>query len=430
MSIIDFEKIRSLNKKDFESRFFQYNEFLKFLGDPQKKLTTVIVAGSTAKGSVASYLSEVLQSHHIKVGLFTSPHVVSIQERIKVDGTRIKKERLDYYEKKISEQIQVYHRKKRDKYIPSYFELLTLTAFFYFLEKKVDLSILEVGLGGRLDATNVSSPVLNILTSICMDHAPFLGNTLQKITKEKAEVIKENSYTLVAENKAEILNIVRKKCQRMNSTLFIEGEDFKTRVMIDQKSRVIRGLYQQGKHKFNVTLPVSTGAFKSLGLALFAAGVLLKHVFQTRLQFSCLRTLDRVDLPARFQIVKFKNKTFIIDGAHNSKSMAELVRSIRGFQYTPGNLLFLMLQDKDLDGCLKILGQLTDSIILTSIQHPREMAMSKVHSRAVLYFQHVIKEYDIQKAFHRCLGSDQKYVWVCGSFYLCARVLKIMAGDR
>lgn len=427
MKILDFEKIRSFTTKDFETRFDKYIKFLEYLKNPQKNFKTVIITGSTGKGTTAEYLAQILIAHKIKTGLYTSPHILKVTERIKVNNTQIPEKKLKDIQTFIIKKVEEFNKKNRIEYTPTFFELLTISAFFYFIEKKIQIAILEVGLGGRLDATNVTEPVLNIITPICKDHTNFLGNTLKNIAQEKAEVIKQNSITVIAQNEKPVINIIKNKCQMMNSVLFLQKKDFNTEIIeLQDKKILIRYTDNSYNWEFNLN-KVSTGAVDSSGIAIFSAGNLLEKYFNKKPDKSTIaNAIKDIQIPARFQILKYKNKHFIIDGAHNLVAIKELINTLKLYNIKDINLIFSILSDKDIENVLKELSIITEQIILVKINHPREAEIILLYNIAQKFFKKIVLMGNLKDAIKNCLDSEKEYILITGSFYLCAEVLKFL----
>ena len=421
-NIIDIEKVRSFSVKDFETRFIKYKNFLNYLGGIQKNLRTVIITGSTGKGSTAFYLSKILEFHKIKTGLFTSPHIIDVTERIKINGENISKKDLDLYKEKILREVENFNKKNNENYIPTFFELLTISAFLYFIEKKVDIAILEVGMGGRLDATNTTEPILNIITPICYDHTNFLGKTLKSIAKEKAEVIKKNSITIISKNERKVLKVITKKCKKENSKLFIEGKDFETKILKVESETIF---FKLNEIDFSGDL-LSLGAINSFSLAFFASRFILKE----DLNLSLVKKVLNLRFPARFQIINYKDKKFIIDGAHNKSSAFSLVETLKLYNMKDIFLIFSILADKDIEGVLKKISELGDEILIFRLNHPREADILSLHNIAKKYFKKITILADLKKAIEIAFQSEKKYIIFTGSFYLCSEVLKNYAGKN
>lgn len=419
MEILDFEKIRSFSKSDFEIRFEKYKKFLNYIGNPQLNLKTIIITGSTGKGSTAEYISRILQTQKIKTGLYTSPHIFNISERIKINGLPISENKIEYYKNKIIKLVNDFNKNLKLDYTPTFFELLTITAFLYFIDSKVDIAILEVGLGGRLDATNVTNPVINIISSICKDHTNFLGESIKKIAKEKVEVIKENSFTILADNERSVIRIVKSKCKKMNSSLFIQKRDFDFKI-IEVKDKICRFSICDKEFEFS---NVSLGAINSLTLAYFAVKIFFEKILKRKFNTELLNRLN-LQFPARFQVMRYKNKTFIIDGAHNKKSAETLVESLKMYNYFKPLLIFSILSDKEIDEVLEIFSKITNEIVIAKINHPREADINLIYKYAKKYFNKITIMADLDYIIELALKSQNDYILFSGSFYLCAEVLK------
>lgn len=425
MKILDFEKVRSFTTKDFEIRFKKYIKFLEYLKNPQKNFKTVILTGSTGKGTTAEYLAQILMSYKLRIGLYTSPHILKVTERIKVNNTQIPEEKLKEIQTFIIKKVKEFNKRTGIEYTPTFFELLTISAFLYFTEKQIEIAILEVGLGGRLDATNVTEPVLNIITPICKDHTNFLGNTLKKIALEKAEVIKQNSITIIAQNEKSVINIIKNKCKRMNSVLFFQKKDFSTEIIgVQDKNVLVRYTDNSCRWEFNLN-KVSIGAVDSSGIAIFAARNLLEKYFNKNPDKSIItEAIKNVHLLARFQILEYENKTFIIDGAHNLVAIKKLISTLKLYNIKDVNLIFSILSDKDIENVLKEVSTITEQIILVRINHPREAEIISVFNIAQKFFKKIMLVGNLKDAIKNCLYSEKEYILITGSFYLCAEVLK------
>ena len=194
-------------------------ELAEMAGNPQSKLVTIHIAGTNGKGSVAHLLSSYFQELNYKTGLFTSPHLVDFRERIKINGVSISEEEVIHFFKKYQSQI--------DPIEPSFFEITTVHAFDYFANQEVDIAIIETGLGGRLDATNIIHPILSIITNVGLDHQQLLGNTLPKIAMEKAGIIKPDTPVLIGEPNLKTLPVFQAVATRQNAPLYTTTDSLK-----------------------------------------------------------------------------------------------------------------------------------------------------------------------------------------------------------
>src|SRR5208282_1357555 len=198
-------------------------KILAVLGNPHRRFLSVHVAGTNGKGSVAAMVASMLMSDGFRVGLFTSPHMVSFTERIRINGSKISETEVGQLTGEIKEKISALAATAGE---PTFFEFVTVMAFLYFARNNVDWSVIEVGMGGRLDATNLILPKVSVITGISYDHKEFLGNTLSDIAGEKAGIIKHGTPVVCSAQEPEVEQILRKKAGAESSPLFIYGKDF------------------------------------------------------------------------------------------------------------------------------------------------------------------------------------------------------------
>jgi len=338
---------------------------LTSLGNPQKHLKTIHIGGTNGKGSVASFIASALMKAGYKVGLYTSPHLVSFTERIRINRREIPQERVI----KLIERIRSQAEKLKSI---TFFEFTTAMAFLYFAEEKVDIAILEVGMGGRLDATNVIYPLLSIVTNIALDHQQYLGNTISKIAFEKAGIIKKRNILITAATQPGVLHLFRKRCREFNTELFQVGNHFKgiekgPGVMDYQGrlwnlSRLTIGL--AGPHQV-------TNAVTALG----ALEILREKGYQIH-ETAIRQGFKDVQWPGRLEVMR-KKPLVILDGAHNPVAMKTLKESIRGrgesaaggarpyFHYKRMILILGIMGDKDLRQIIKEIVPFAYKVILT-----------------------------------------------------------------
>lgn len=320
-------------------------KILALFGNPQEHIKVIHVAGTNGKGSTCSILSNILIKSGYKVGLYTSPHLINYTERIKVDNKEISKEKFGEIALNVMKQANL------NNIEPTEFEILTIMSILFFLEQKVDIAIIETGLGGRLDATNVfKKPLLNVITSIDFDHTDRLGDTIEKIAFEKAGIIKQNTPVITLyDNKG--LNVIEKTAKENNSVLYktdyskyeVIKDGFKTPLGIFKTE--IKGLWQ----------------IKNISLVFQSIEILRQYGFKIDLE-SISKGLSTAKWNARFQLIK--EKSIIVDGAHNP-SAAMLLRESLDF-YFPDNRriwIYSTLANKDYKKSLKFLFREGDIVI-------------------------------------------------------------------
>jgi len=418
MNIIDYEKVRRFKKKDFLKTFNKYKQFLEYTGFPHKLLKTIIITGSTGKGTTARMVSDILALHGFKTGCYTSPHLVQMRERIQINRKLITRKDFLKYEKIVLSLVKKFNKDRGISYRPTFFEILTIIAFLYFQAEKVDYAVLEVGLGGRLDATNVTSPALNFILPICLEHTTFLGNNLKKILKEKQAVIKKNSITVSMTGESNLLKLLKRYCQKMNSKLFYVNKNYSTKInKIDNHH--IHFLYKDEKDKLLLKVPLtSLGIIKNCGIVLFG----LKQIISLNMN-KVKKYLSKFTLQGRFEIISFKKKKIILDGAHNLLSIQSLVNTVKKLKWNNISIIFTLMCDKDAQGVLKILSEISENLILTRINNEREYSLEVLFSTAKKYF----KEIYFTKNLYQAIGLLKNEVCIiCGSFYLIGEFIKIM----
>ena len=301
------------------------------LGNPQNFYRTIHVTGTNGKGSVCAMLAEILKAHGLRVGLFTSPHLESYCERIKIDGENIS-------EKDFAEMI---FRVKNSGVEATHFETLTLAAFEFFKVRKVDAAVVEVGLGGTFDSTNIISPELCIITTVALDHEKILGD-LNSIARNKAGIIRPNVPTVTGADGVP-LKIIRAVAKEKNSPLYEISSPANVELNL-------RGEYQ----KFNAAIAIKAAQL---------LGIDDKKIFSA---------LARVKWPGRFEVVKNSSGVVVIDGAHNPHGAAALRESLdKNFPRGKRVWLFGVLEDKNFDEMIKILFRADDFVIVTKVDSER-----------------------------------------------------------
>lgn len=334
------EKIlRQRKKLGIQLGLARFELLLEKLGNPQKKFRAIHVAGTNGKGSVSAITEAILNQAGYKTGLYTSPHFFEYRERIRINSTIITRQEFARFFLKALKAAQKIEKESRGKIFFTEFELLTAAAFLVFVEKKVTLAVLEVGLGGRFDATSLCQPVVSVITRIGLDHREFLGNTLKKIAAEKAGIIKKNvPVVTLKDNPREIIEIARQK-----------------------KSLVF---YPARAKKFWPFLALA-GEFQkeNLALVLKVLEILKRRGFKITAP-AIRQGLKKVFWPGRFQILK-RNPTFVLDGGHNPQAARALVKALK--QKFPGRkIIFVVgiLKRKDFRGILKELAKIAEAFYL------------------------------------------------------------------
>ena len=307
------------------------------VGNPHLHLKAIHVAGTNGKGSTSHLIAAALQAAGYKVGLFTSPHLVSLTERIRINGQPIPEDEVAAF--------VTQHKAFLDELQPSFFETMTALGFAYFVKEQVDIAVVEVGLGGRLDSTNVLTPILSVITNIGLDHTEFLGNTLTKIAKEKAGIIKPGVPVVIGESHPQTMNVFLAKAQECGSEIYFADQcEYlrRTRLQVAPECE-LKGLYQE--HNLQTAF-VALRAISNLGFKISNLNIAegFAHV--------CSKT----GLRGRWETLCEKPLT-ICDTGHNSHGLQYVARQLKELTNPQVWIVFGMVNDKDTDIVMRLMPQ-------------------------------------------------------------------------
>ncbi len=335
----------------------QVEKILNVVGNPHKEIQAIHIGGTNGKGSTAAMISSILQKEGYRVGLYTSPHLIRFTERIKVNGNEIEEQEVAALTEWMRKEIEA------AGITPpfTFFDFTTAMALHYFKQKSVDLAVLEVGLGGRLDSTNVVDPLISIITNIAKDHEEYLGKTILKIAREKAGIIKKGRPLITAATQPQVLRLFSKVCQERESPYFRVGKEFRY-------DRVEDGDFDyEGLHRKLWSIPLNLKGFHQVINATTALGAMevLEEMGYRVSTDAMIDGLREVDWPGRLEMVSLSPRV-ILDGAHNPAGAQVLKESLeKEFQYQHLILLIGIMKDKDIQSMLHLLAPLADRIILT-----------------------------------------------------------------
>ena len=319
----------------------------EYFNHPHRKFKTIHIAGTNGKGSCSHTIAAILQSAGYKTGLYTSPHLIDFSERIKVNGRPIEENFvIDFVNK---------HKHFFEPLHPSFFELTTAMAFLYLAEKEVDVAVIEVGLGGRLDCTNIISPDLSIITNISLDHTQFLGHTLTEIAKEKAGIIKENTPVVIGEYTAETKEVFTDKAKRANAEIiFTQDNPLISNAIHDEHGHYI---YQSSEIKdLNGELG-GTYQIKNANTILNAVNKLKEkgyNITEKDIRNGFGNVCESTGLMGRWQKLE-ENPTIICDTGHNIGGMEYISKQLMAMNYEKLHIVIGMVNDKDINGVISLL---------------------------------------------------------------------------
>ena len=392
------------------------------LNNPEKKINVIHVAGTNGKGSVCRYISSILEEEGYQVGLFTSPHLESIRERICINNKLISKKDFSYYISIIKNVVDNLEKKELH---PTYFEICTVLGFLFFNEKKVDYAIVEVGLGGRYDATNVVSPIATVITNISYDHQHILGETLEEIAFEKAGIIKSD-VPLITGVQGKALEVIQKSASKHNAPISIVQSNIST---IKESNLDFQIIKIQGNMDSYVLVTSEIGSFQKQNLSIAIYTIEQLQMNGVFISYESIQNgVKSMVYTGRMKMVHNK-PIVLIDGAHNHGGIIELKNTISSL--FPGKkiiLIFGVLKDKNVHEMIKEIQAVTKSLILTKSKNNRAVnqqellkMISSFFSEKNIFLTDSIDQ-AIKKGFKISLQDD--IIIITGSLYTVQEVIE------
>jgi len=387
----------------------------KRFGKPQDSYRVIHVGGTNGKGSVCHFIGSVLRSAGYKTGVYISPHLQKFTERITIDGEEIAEDDVVALVKKLKPVVE---ELKKDGDSPTYFEIVTAMAFLYFKEKNVDFAVVEVGLGGRFDATNIVNPVLSIITNVSLEHQNILGNNIGDIAFEKAGIIKEN-IPVVTGAEGDALRVIKERAERKNSELFIVDDTWWKRLSHDITGQefLIKGLLREYQVRTRM-LGVFQG--KNIAISLTCVENLQMKGFYIPDE-SIFHGIERMVLPGRMEILQM-NPLIVADGAHNIASVKILAESLKNdFNYDKLILILGILSDKNISEMLRIILPLADVVIVTRSSNERacDPVRLKEKIEKLGFDEQIVVKDEISDAvkFAKSIAKKDDLICITGSLF-------------
>lgn len=425
------DRIHEFNRFGMVLGLDRMEELLRRLGNPQDDLKVIHVAGTNGKGSVSKYLEEGLSACGYKMGLYTSPYIETFNERIRYDGADISDEDLEYYGQKVVSAAEAMVADGLDS--PTEFEVVTAIAFLYFAGRQADITILEVGLGGIGDSTNVvKSPLASVITSISYDHMAQLGSSLAEIAVNKAGIIKTGCPVIANVPQRDAAKIIARKAYAMGSRLYdISG----IRAAVSDETpflqKVSMELYEKSYSDVEISM-VGRHQAENLKTALATLEILRKSGAVKLDREALYEGLKRARQPGRFEVIS-EDPLVIIDGAHNEAGAQALQETMA--QHFAGKKILLVagiLADKEIDSIVKFLTKITDHIIVTEPDNPRKLAAEKLAEHVADFGVAAEVVSDVEAAVHRAkeLADDYDVILFAGSLYLIGDVRRLWRNER
>jgi dihydrofolate synthase/folylpolyglutamate synthase len=440
-SFVDYSLTKQLVYSPEKFNLVRMTRLLDLMGNPQKAYPIVHVTGTKGKGSVASFCSSALKESGYKVGLYTSPHLIDYNERIQVNLLPIPHSDMVTLVDRLMPMID------QVKEITT-FEISTALAFQYFKDQGVDYAVIEVGLGGRLDATNVVDPVLSVITTISYDHQAILGNSIAEIAAEKAGIIKPGKPVVLASQTSEALQVLLQKADENGSTVTLVGRDMLYVAVehdLDSQSLYIWSIKdQENMNKFiegdpenkwkprQFTIPLLGAHQLENATTAYSALKLLQEQDRKITDEAIVAGFKNVYWPCRFEVIS-KHPMIILDSAHNRDSAIKLRLTLD--EYIPGNdviLIFGASEDKDVRGMLVDLMPRVHQVIATQSIHPRALEAGVIVDFAHLMGKKAKAVLPLEDAFKEAvkLANGERAVLVAGSIFIAAAVKELWINQQ
>lgn len=386
---------------NFDLRRMQ--SLMDVLGRPQNKFPAIHIAGTNGKGSTAAFIASALRASGLKVGLYTSPHLVSLHERFQVNGHLIETADISRLARKVFKAWKMSDLSAFQKQNITQFEMLTAIAFLWFAEKRIDVGVIEVGLGGRLDATNVMHRVYaSVITNIDLDHTHILGNTVPKIAREKAGIIK-TFIPVITGARGEALSEIRKVANKLRAPLSVVKSPFSAR-----EKKLISHIQLFGQHqRQNAAVALKTIDVFSSEQKKISDAIIARGFAQTK-------------WPGRFEIAEFKStkgmRRVIIDGAHNPAATKVLVQALRDQKIRKLAMIFGVLRDKNYDAMIRTLVPTVHKAIGVPLESSRSATKKELQGIVSRFKSGEVVE-SLQVAWNKALKENNP-ILVTGSLYL------------
>ncbi len=384
---------------------------LKKIGNPHYSLPkTIHIAGTNGKGSIQSFIRNILVSNGYSCDAYISPHLSMFNERIVLNNTNVSTKKLD--------QTLEFVKKKNDNNPITFFEITTAAAFLLFQKSGSDFLVLETGLGGRLDATNIiSKKICSIITPISLDHQEYLGDTIKKITKEKLGIVKKNDFVLISNQEKEVKDFIKKNLINKNNVFFY-GKHFKIGKINKNNFE-----FKFGNNINVVDRPKLNGEhqIENASVALAFAEIIKQKKFRLN-SIKTSKAIKKTSWPGRLEILNYGNKKIILDGSHNVGGAKILYTFLNSNKLRPV-VLFGMLNNKKIDIFLKIIKNQIKSILAIKIPNEKNAFLSnKIAKECKELSISCIEIKNINEALKKISVSNEKYFLVTGSLYLVGKI--------
>ncbi len=406
-----------LEKGGIKPGLERIKRLLGLLGNPHRQYPSVLVAGTNGKGSTARMLSAILEEAGYRTALYTSPHILRFNERISVAGSEIDSKELASLIWRIKELVE----KEMKDCPPTFFEFSTALAFEYFRTKRARIAVVEVGMGGRYDATNVLTPLVAVITTVGLDHTEYLGDTIEKIAFQKAGIIKRGVRVVTAVDNRRAMEVIERVSRARRATLYSYGRDF---VVEESAGRLL----YRGENTIDGIRPALKGGFqlKNTGCAIKVVELLRDMGYEVSKE-AITEGLGKVRWPARFQLIGSR-PAVILDCAHNPQGARALVDALKREGRNGCIMVTGMMRDKDVDAIMEALSEVAHTVICTRPVYWRSEEPERLKRAVERYRRRAVVRKRVWQAVAEALKMADKHDTVCitGSVFTVAEAVRFL----
>lgn len=435
-SFIDYETMRQpRTAAHFDLR--RMDELLERLDNPHLKARAVHIAGTKGKGSTAAMIASALTAAGYKIGLYTSPHLTDLRERFRIDGELISEAAIIELVDRLKPEVEVVNREAKYGRITT-FELLTALGFLYFAQERIDFQVIEVGMGGQLDATNVVRPEVCVITAVGLDHTDVLGDSLAKITTEKAGIIKPSSVVVSSPQSDEVAHVIEERCLKESVKLIRVGRDIGwQRLGLEADRQLLKVTGRLANYK--IALPL-LGSYQQQNAAVAVATLeVLAEMGFNITHDDIINGLGKASWPGRFQILGQK-PLIVADGAHNPAAIRQLKLSLadyvkncidyrkNGKPFDKAILVIGASADKDISGIVSGLFPIFDKVIVTRSCHPRAMETKLIVAELLKYRLKTCVTESVSEAMLLALSiaCERDLICISGSLFVVGEAIEYL----
>lgn len=418
-----FLYLYSLERAGMKYDLSNIKRLCKALGNPQNKFRSIHIAGTNGKGATASFAASVLMEHGLRTGLFTSPHILQFNERIRVNGKCIGN---TFIREFLEENITLIKKIK-----PSFFEVNTAMAFKYFADKKVDAAVIECGLGGRLDSTNILYPVVSAITQIDMDHMQFLGNTLRAIALEKLGIVKKGVNVVVSDNNKKLVGLFHRTIPE-NELMYLD-DIARMKVISNSNGKLQFTVIPEGEKEIILSTPLP-GKYQVRNAA--ASYFIIKEFLTesgdqfllNKFKKGITNVKSNTGYFGRLELIKMKGKQYMLDVSHNPDGIRNAIQSTKNIGFKPDVVIFGIMSDKDHKNALKELLPFSKNIILTKPDYERAQEPGILYSDSlkIKSTNNLMMDNSVKGALEIADRMNYKRIMITGSFFMVSDALKTL----